>query len=132
MADLTTGKQCEALNTRGEPCSTPALRGSRFCFHHDPANAVQRLAARAKGGKARHGRTIGPTAVGDPVSVKSTADVVRLLEGEINSVLLLERSLNRARTVGYLALAALKAHELNELSDRVAALEMALKARETR
>jgi hypothetical protein len=64
-----------------------------------------------------------------PASAKTTADIVAILEQAIGDCLALENSVNRARTVGYLALASLKAIELNELADRVAALEMAMKAR---
>lgn len=113
----------------------PAVPRGRACgfgllFTHDPNTAGERRAARSKGGSARHGRQIG--AVEHPaeqVSVKTTADICRLLERTINDVLGLENSLNRARVVGYLASIACKALELDQLADRVAALEAILKAR---
>lgn len=126
----TTGHGCQALNARGGPCSAAALSGREYCFYHDPERAVERVAAQAKGGHARHGRTLGPAAPHAAISVATTADIVKLVERAINDALSLENSLQRARTVGYLALAACKAMELNELADRVAALEMVLKARE--
>jgi hypothetical protein len=127
----STARACEALTRKGAACQAPALPGSQWCLHHDPARAVDQLGARSAGGRARHGRTLGERDdAGEHTSVKTTADVVQLLERTINDALRLENSLNRARTVGYLALAALKAHEMNELADRVAALEMALKARD--
>lgn len=129
MRDTSTA--CQAVTARGAPCAAPALRGSAWCFQHDPARAVERLAARSRGGRARHGRNLGTTAEqAEPLQVRTTADIVALLESEIATVRGLERSLNRARVVGYLALAALKAHEQNELADRVAAIELALKARD--
>ena len=125
----STARSCQATTRSGQPCKAAALADSPFCFTHDPNTADDRRAARSKGGAARHGRVIGSAAPAEPVSVKTTADIVGLLERAINDALGLENSLNRARTVGYLALAACKALELDQLADRVAALEAVLKAR---
>jgi hypothetical protein len=64
------------------------------------------------------------------VSIRTTGDILQLLERTINDCLQLENSIARARTIGYLALGACKALELDELALRVAALEAILKARE--
>lgn len=50
-------------------------------------------------------------------------DLLPLLQRTINDVLELENSLNRARTLGYLAGIATKALELTDLADRLATLE---------
>lgn len=117
---------CAAKNKKGLPCRAPALTGSKFCFTHDPANANARAAAHSAGGRARHGRTIGPIQPGEPVTLASLSDVVRLLESEVNHVLGLEISLSRAQTISRLALSFIKAFEVSELETRLAALESAL------
>jgi len=47
---------CDAITKQGTRCKAPARAGSRWCFHHDPACAAQRHAARVKGGQARQAR----------------------------------------------------------------------------
>ncbi len=121
---VTTARQCNATTQHGTACQTPAS-DSGYCFHHDPARAAERAAARAKGGRARHGRQVS-TAQHDPVQVQTADDIMRLLEAAINDALRLENSLNRARTVGYLAMAAVKVLETRELAERVAALEASI------
>jgi hypothetical protein len=54
-------------------------------------------------------------------------DVVRLLERAVNDALVLENSLQRARTLGYLAGAVVKAFEMGELEVRMKTLEERLK-----
>jgi hypothetical protein len=58
------------------------------------------------------------------------ADVAALLQQAINDTLKLENSLQRARTIGYLAGHFLKALDMAALEQRVIALEHALKSRE--
>jgi hypothetical protein len=125
-ATASTGRPCQALNKRGEPCQAPARPDSEYCPHHDPARELARRVERARGGRARHGRTVGP--VGGPapaVELGSLADVVELLRQEIGEVLTLERSLHRGRTIGYLASVAARALESTELERRLAELEKA-------
>ena len=126
----TTGKrQCQGKNRRGEPCNAPA-GDSGLCFWHAPARAKERAEARSRGGRARHGRTIGATGDAGPVSVQTMAEVVTLLERAVNDVLRLENSLQRARTIATLANVVIKALEFATLEERIAALEAALKTRE--
>jgi len=58
------------------------------------------------------------------------ADVATLLNHVINDTLQLENSLQRARTIGYLAGLILKALEMSTLEQRVAAVERTLELRE--
>lgn len=120
----STARACRALNKAGRPCQAHALPGSEWCLHHDPALELDRRAARIAGGKARQGRRIGP--VGPPaerVQLETVRDVVKLIEQEVNETLQLERSLNRARTIGYLAAVASKAIEISEIERRIEELE---------
>ncbi|MFZ5915524.1 MAG: DUF5763 domain-containing protein [Chloroflexota bacterium] len=126
---MTTTRKCKATRRDGQPCNGWAGE-SGYCFTHDPARAKERATARAKGGKARHGRTIGQTGSAEPVRVQAMADVVNLLEQTVNDVLGLENSLQRARTIATLANVIVKALEFATLAERVEALEQALKARD--
>jgi hypothetical protein len=124
--------KCQAITQNGAPCSAYAVADSDYCFHHDPACGAQRHAARSKGGRARHGRHIGPVGQAPPVTLETMADVAVLLRRTINQTLQLENSLQRARTIGYLAGLVLKALEMSTLEERVAALETAFERREDR
>ena len=125
-----TGKRCKATRRDGRPCGAYAVEGSDFCYWHDPALTDERRANSARGGHARHGRKLGTTGGGEPVTLESVADVLPLLARELAAVLSLEKSVSRARAVGYLAGVVIKAFEVSDLQERVEALEMALRMRE--
>ena len=125
-----TANRCQATTQDGTPCQAYAVAGSDYCFHHDPARAAERRQARSKGGRARHGRHIGPVGQAEPVALDTMADVAALLQRTINDTLQLENSLRRARTLGYLAGRFIQALEMADLEARLTALERILKTRE--
>lgn len=125
----TTASYCTYIKANGQACRAWAIKGSRFCFPHDPARAAQRAAAHRAGGKARHGRKLGDVGTAEPVKLESVADVAKLLESEVNAVLSLEKSLSRAQTIARLALAFIKAFEVSEIEQRLSALEQAMQER---
>lgn len=119
----STARQCKAIKRNGHPCTAYAGAGSEYCFAHDPAKSVERAAARRAGGLSRHGRKVGNTGPVERVTLKTTADVVQLLEDEVNHVLTLEISLSRAQTIARLALAFVKCFEVSEIEQRLKRLE---------
>lgn len=130
MATTSNPKKCKDKNRRGEPCGAWAVEHSDYCFWHDPILARARAAARRRGGQARHGRHIGTTgAPVKPVVIEDVGDVVKLLERTIGDVLTLEKSIGRARAIGYLAGVTLRAFEVGDLEERITALEERLEAR---
>lgn len=103
--------------TRGnEPCRAPPLDGRPFCFHHDPANAERRRLARARGGQ----RSRRPPL---ELTTASAADVRRSVDALIADTMRLGNSVKRNRAAGYLLSLALRALEVGELEERIAALE---------
>jgi hypothetical protein len=127
-----TAPKCQATTQHGTPCNAYALAGSDYCFHHDPARAAERRQARRKGGRARHGRHVGPVGQAPPLTLNTMADVTTLLQHTINATLQLENSLQRARTTGYLAGLLIKALDITALEQRITELENVLRAREER
>jgi hypothetical protein len=131
-----SNRRCEATNARGEPCGAWAMHGSRYCYFHDPAMAVARRQSNAKGGKARQGRVIGPA---DPTFVeevghrhfRTLADIVAMLEVAIRQTLVLENSIRRNRTLGYLARCFADVYETGELERRLEDVEARLAAQAT-
>ncbi len=122
----TTNHLCKATRRDGRACQAYAGE-SGFCLAHDPARAGEIAEARRKGGKARHGRKLGdvrtPPAA---VTLGSMSDVLALLERTAGDSLQLENSLNRARTLTYIAQTWAKCFEVSELERRLAAVEQRL------
>ena len=98
-----------------------AACASGWCFNHDPAKGRERAKARKKGGRNRQTPKAGGEA--QVVLLRSVGAVQELLEGAVADTLVQENSARRSRTIGYLAGLALKALEVGELEDRLAALE---------
>ena len=117
---VTTANRCRAVNRRGEPCQAYTVAGSSWCFWHDPERAAERKEARSRGGLARHGRKL---AGGDPVQIRSVADLLALLEAAAGDLLALEPSIGRARALAYLVASGLRVLEVGELERRIGALE---------
>jgi hypothetical protein len=81
--------------------------------------------------RAGGGQTPGQTLLPLPFRLKTARDVLALLEEQVNAVRDEPKAgtLEKARTVGYLAGVALKAVEVADLSARVEAVERVLKRR---
>ena len=125
-----TAPRCSAIKHDGTPCNAYALTGSDYCYQHDPERAAERRQARSKGGRARHGRHIGPVGAAPAFSLDTMAGVTALLQHSIDQTLQLENSLHRARTLGYLAGLLIKALDIASLEERVLLLERLLQSRE--
>jgi hypothetical protein len=113
---------CRATNLRGEPCGATEIAGEGWCFWHHPARARQRAEARRRGGLSlQYGSPEG--AERPEVRIRSVEDVLKLLETAAGDLLSRKPSMGRARGLVYLCSAALRAVEVGELEERVAALE---------
>lgn len=122
------GGVCTALTRNGSPCRVPAVRGSRFCALHDPAKAAAVRAGRVEGGKTRSkpAHIVGDSEADLPV--KSAHDVVALLADTINRTRKGLLDPRVANALGYLASAVIRALEVGELEERLAALEAATRS----
>lgn len=125
----STAKPCKAKTKKGEPCAGFAVGSGDYCFVHDPTRAAERAAARRKGGRARHGRTVGTTQPSASVAIDSVADILKLLEETAGDLRSLENSVARGRAMIALAAAATRTLEVSELEERLSALEQQLNER---
>lgn len=114
---------CKGTTKYGKPCGGFAVRGSAYCYIHDPAKAAERAKARQKGGRARHGRTGIEPSEQEQIDELTSENVLKVLTIAVNDCLKLERSLARSRTLASIAATAIKAIEATELEARIAALE---------
>ena len=117
-------RQCTYRKEDGQICRAAPLREGEFCLMHSPEHAEDMAEARRLGGLRRR-REVAISGAYDFVSLQSVADIRRLLEVAVLDTLGLDNSISRARTLAYLAMAAIKLLDVGELEQRIAALEMA-------
>ncbi len=117
--------QCKSKTENGEKCRANALKGSTFCFMHDPANARNRAEARKRGGKRRRVTHAGNLA-SIPNQVRSLTDVMLILDYTLAEVIPMENSIARGRLLIALSDAYIKALEIGEVEKRLEDLEKAL------
>lgn len=114
--------RCTATATNGKRCRAGALKGSEFCFWHDPTQERERAKARKKGGQRRR-----VDHAGDPFTLPETfisvTDANKLLDYILAEVLPMENSISRARVLLSIHESFLRAIEIGELEKRIAALE---------
>lgn len=118
-------RACNAVNEDGGRCQAPPLQDGDFCLMHSPEHAADVAEARRLGGlRRRREKTV---AVAYDLEGLGTVDQIRrLIEIAALDALGLENSVARSRTLAYLAQVALKALEISDFADRVAALEAAV------
>ena len=116
------GEQCAHIRTTGERCRGYAVTSSRFCFAHDPAQALKRDDARRRGGGAGK---IGPLSESSLI-VRSMGDVLELIETTINDVRAGRVDVRVANAVGYLANVSVKVIQQADIEARLEALESVL------
>jgi hypothetical protein len=114
------GTGCHGTNARGEPCGMAPLEGRDFCWAHDPENRGKAAAARRQGGANRRRSKTAPE---DAPRLRDVDSVQSILEQAVADTLALENSVQRNRTVAYLATCLLSALEKGEFEQRLAELE---------
>ena len=112
---------CPHIKADGKQCRARKVRGSGYCFFHDPAKTAERTAAQKAGG--RNGRAVVlPLDV--PVRhLKTAADVVDLLSETVNHVRTGQMDPKIGNCIGYLSGIILKAAAQGDMEERLAALE---------
>jgi len=113
---------CKHIKPDGEQCRARAMKGSDYCFTHNPDTQVEKHLAVVKGGLASKRVKLDL----EPLSIKTPQEVSMLLENTINGVRSGEIPPNIANTIGYLAGHALKALEASNLDQRVEMVESIL------
>jgi len=123
-----TDRICTFKKASGERCGSPPLRDGDFCLWHDPQHADEVTEARKIGGSRRKRERTVAVAY-DFEGLTSTDSIRRLIEIAVVDTLSLDNSVNRNRTLAYLAQSAIKLLGQGEHEDRIQALELALKPR---
>jgi hypothetical protein len=114
---------CKATNkATGKRCNAKPKAGAAYCFMHDPKQAQQRAQARRKGGEAtRTPHGADPAII--PNEINNLDQAKQILVYCLLELAEMPNSLQRVRV--YLALfdSFVKALEIGELENRIAALE---------
>jgi len=110
---------CKFVNETGEPCEAFAMKGSDYCWFHDPVRLQERIEACKKGGRAGM-RKILPQS---NVKINSLKDIVRLLESTINDVRTGRVDVRIANSVAYLSGVLRQVMEQEFLEKRLDSLE---------
>ena len=113
--------ECQAITKSKKVCGAHALKGSEYCFAHDPLRAAERASARKLGGMRRgaHAGDVGSL----PAKVKTVDGVLSLLDYCLAELTALDNGIPRARALIALAGGYLQALEVGEVEERLKALE---------
>lgn len=110
----------------GKQCGANALRGSQFCYHHDPKiSQEEKRKVQVKGGQNRKQIVSNPL---DPMEIVNAGDISSLIADTINQVRVGEIDCRVANTIGYLAGVALKAFEISSIEKRLEKIEILVNA----
>lgn len=101
------------------------LREGRFCLWHDPEHAEEVAEARKIGGSRRK-RECTVAVAYEVEGLTSTDSIRRLIEIAVVDTLSLDNSVNRNRTLAYLAQSTIKLLNHGKHEDRIQRLEDAL------
>ena len=121
-------RTCNYRRDSGELCQAAPLRDGRFCLWHDPEHADE-VAEAGKIGGSRRKRERTVAVAYDFEGLTNVSSIRRLVEIAVVDTLSLDNSINRNRTLAYLAQSATKLLEVGELDERLAAVEATLKPR---
>jgi hypothetical protein len=117
-----TARDCTDTTKTGAKCRAKAVLGSNKCFVHDAALENKRTAARRTGGEHNRQRAVlGPDA--PPISLRSGGDAVEIAGRLVDWLLRSEIDTKIANAVCLSLNFFLRAHQVESLEQRIAALE---------
>ncbi len=123
-------KKCLYVNTETQgSCNAFALTDSDYCFSHDPNNKEAKQQAVEKGGRAPKKIVLNLP----KVTIKTSADVINILEETINMVRSGEMPVsNPSNTIGFHCSHLLKAIEMSSIADKLETIDRLILERRTR
>ncbi|MFC1627456.1 hypothetical protein ACFL18_02810 [Patescibacteria group bacterium] len=120
--------KCKFIKSGGSKCQANSMRGSDYCFSHNPDTKTEKRLAVLKGGLANKKSYLGF----EPVEVKTLEDIKSLLSKTINWVVTGQVHCNNpAGSIGFLARCFLDVYEKTEINKRLDDLEKQVKKRRT-
>ena len=126
---MVVSRTCAFVMPSGQPCRAAPLREGQYCFVHDPDHAEEAAEARRLGGLRRKREKTVAIAY-EFQGLQAAEQLQRVLEVAILDTLSLDNGVARNRTLGSLTMTALKALEVGDVEERLAALEAAVPSQE--
>ena len=117
---------CKAKTHDGKPCKAKPIKGSKYCFIHDPASGEARAQARKLGGQ-RQRTPHGGNPDNLPKQIKTLEDIRLLFDYTIAEVIPMENSIPRGRLLLAIIEQGVKLFEVGELEERIKNLEQGIK-----
>lgn len=111
--------RCRFIKPNNQRCEANAMQDNDFCFSHNPETTEAKHSAVIRGGKSPK-KNYNPL---PPIELADNKSVVNLLAITINEVRQGAIDLRVANCIGYLAGHLIKALEVADLENRVAAME---------
>lgn len=113
--------QCIFTKPDGQQCQANAMKGSDFCYLHNPdIDGETKLKAQTKGGKARSLVVKKPL---PELPLNTPDDTISLIADTIRQVRAGEMDIRTANCLGFLTDKLLKAFEVAKLNDKVEFIE---------
>ena len=97
------------------------LKGSKWCWNHDPQVSADRALARSRGGAS--GKRSTPSELAGTISLQGPQEALLLLEVAANETLSLDNTSARNHTLVHIALAWIKVWESVVVEQRLRDLE---------
>jgi len=113
---------CIYIKQSGEKCKAKAMKGSSYCFTHNPGTKLEKHLAVVKGGLSSKRVRLDLM----PLNIETPQDISILLADTINRVRSGEIPPNIANCIGYLSGVLTKVYETNKLEQKVISLQEAL------
>ncbi len=107
----------------GRRCQAPVVKGSDFCFAHEPSLAQKRAEWRRAGGKKSGKQAV----LAEAAAIRTPAEVKDLLGRTVEGLQRGDIDARTANAVGYLCNLLLKAIKETDLAERLEKLERAVR-----
>ncbi len=107
-----TTRTCVAAKRDGNPCSANALKGSSFCYFHDPATAQDFRASQTRGGQGNRARSQPIDA--PEFKAETVSELAPLIVGTINQLRRREITTNEATAICNLANTLIKVLDIRD------------------
>jgi len=114
--------QCEFIKSDGNRCKARPIKGSGFCFRHNPDMVEEKLNASQRGGLNRRLQGV----YGQEIVLKEAEDIKNFLGKVINAIWTGNAPTQLGSSVGFLARCWLDAHDAADTDKRINEIEKKL------
>jgi hypothetical protein len=124
--------KCQQKTKDGKACQIPAMKGSKYCFTHNPATRQAQAEARKMGGYNSHipHGPINPDVI--PDEINTISDAGQILHYVLGELIVMDNSVPRNRALISVAAGYIDAIKTGEIETQLKELLAVLQTRETK